>query len=147
MATTNPIGNKFLSFDLDGQEYAIAIEHVQEIIGLLPITPVPGRAHYFSGVVNLRGKIVPIIDLRRRLGMAPFEAGDQSCVIVVTAHGSVTGVLVDRVGEVGAIAREEIQAVPGDFDAGARQVLGIATYGETSRVLLDVERVLDAETM
>ena len=93
-------GGKFLSFFLGKEEYAIEILKVQEIIGLMPITPVPKMPDYIRGVLNLRGKIVPVMNLRSRFGLPAIEDTEETCVIVVQEDKYLMGVVVDKVSEV-----------------------------------------------
>src|SRR3954471_22516164 len=91
-------GGKFLTFFLAGEEYGLEILRVHEIIGMLPITRVPRTPEFIRGVVNLRGKVITIMDLRRKFGMD--ACADENCIIVVQIKGVQIGVVVDRVSEV-----------------------------------------------
>ena len=154
MSTTNvpstgtqarPRGGKFLTFVLAGEEYGLEILKVYEIIGLLPITRVPRTPESIRGVINLRGKIIPIMDLRRRFGM-PTEDVQESCIIVVQAHGVQIGVVVDRMSEVSDIKDEQIEDVPSfGIDVNTEFLLGIAKCQGQVKLLLDIERVLSHE--
>ena len=93
-------GGKFLTFFLAGEEYGIAILKVHEIIGMMAITSVPRTPDFIRGVINLRGKVIPIIDLRRKFDMPAQEATSETCIIVVHLQGIETGIVVDRVSEV-----------------------------------------------
>lgn len=138
------LGGKYLTFVLGmEEEYGIPIRHVQEIIGILPITPVPGSPGDVLGVINLRGKIVPVTDLRQKFGIMPGEPTSQTCIIVVSAHGVATGIIADRVREVTEIKGDTIEPPPSfgvDVDVG--HILGIATTTAGARILLDIERAL-----
>src|SRR6056297_4095480 len=90
-------GGKFLSFFLGKEEYALEILKVQEIIGLMKITPVPKMPDYIRGVLNLRGKIVPVMNLRTRFGLEEIEDTDETCIIVIQHEEYLMGVLVDQV--------------------------------------------------
>src|SRR5690625_4246985 len=91
--------SKYLSFLLSREEYAIDILKVQEIIGLIPITPVPNAPEYIRGVLNLRGKIIPVMDLRARFGMNRTEDTDETCVIVAQEEEYLMGIVVDKESE------------------------------------------------
>ena len=135
---------KYLTFYLDEEEYGVEILKVQEIIGMLPITRVPRTPHFVRGVINLRGKVIPIIELRAKFGMAA-ATGQDSCMIVVQVQGVQLGVLVDRVSEVKAITDAEIADPPSfgsDVDTGF--LLGIAKGAGRVTLLLDIDRVLTA---
>ena len=138
-------GGKFLTFFLDAEEYGIEILRVREIIGLMAITRVPKTEGYIRGIINLRGRVIPIIDLRTKFMMASAETTDETCIIVVQAQEHQVGLLVDKVSEVVDIASENIVPPPamGDDDA-TDFILGIGK-GETSvTLLLDIDTVLSA---
>lgn len=137
------IGGKFLSFFLGNEEYAIEILKVQEIIGLMPITPVPKMPMYLRGVLNLRGKIVPIMDLRLRLGLSAVEDTEETCVIVVQDASYQMGVLVDKVSEVTNINDTQIEEVPSYGVTGHNDyVAGIGKVRDTVKMIVDVHKVV-----
>ena len=132
-------GGKFLTFFLADEEYGIEILKVHEIISLLPITRVPRTPEFIRGVVNLRGKVIPIMDLRRKFGME--AGGDANCIIVVQLRGVQTGVLVDRVSEVLSIAAADIEPPPAfGADVQTEYLLGLAKSQDRVRLLLDIDR-------
>lgn len=135
-------GGKFLTFFLGAEEYGVEILRVQEIIGLLPITRVPRTPAFIRGVVNLRGKVIPIVDLRTKFSLPETETAE-TCIIVVAIRGVHMGVVVDRVSEVSDIAGGEIEDAP-DFGAAVETefLLGIGKAHGKVRLLLDIERVL-----
>ncbi|MFP8488673.1 chemotaxis protein CheW [Gracilimonas sp. Q87] len=136
-------GGKFLSFFLGGEEYAIEILKVQEIIGLIPITPVPKMPSYIRGVLNLRGKIVPVMNLRLRFGLEPIEDTDETCVVVVQDEKYLMGVLVDKVSEVSEIKNSQIEDVPSfGIEANSEYLAGIGKVKESVKMILDVHKVV-----
>lgn len=137
---------KFLTFFLGAEEYGVEILKVQEIIAALPITRLPRSPSFLRGVINLRGRIIPVVDLRLRLGLPPGEPGERACIIVVRVAGVEMGLLVDRVSEVADVAAEEI-APPPPMSGGVREdfLLGIAHARSVIRLLLDADRVLDRD--
>lgn len=136
-------GGKFLSFFLGVEEYAIEILKVQEIIGLLPITSVPRLPAYVRGVLNLRGKIVPIMDLRLRFGMKKAEDTGETCIIVVQEENYLMGVVVDKVSEVADIKTEQIEPVPAFGIARNGEFLrGIAKLKKTVKMIIDAQKVV-----
>lgn len=143
-AATSGRAGKYLTFYLDAEEYGLEILKVQEIIGMLPITRVPRTPPFVKGVINLRGKVISIVDLRSKFGMEPVSA-EESCVIVVQVQGVQLGILVDRVSEVKAIGGEEI-ADPPSFgsEVDTEFLLGIAKGAGRVTLLLDIDRVLTA---
>ncbi|MFO0554202.1 MAG: chemotaxis protein CheW [Polyangiaceae bacterium] len=137
------LGGKYLTFSFGQEEYGVRILVVQEIIGLLAVTPVPSTPKWVRGVINLRGKIIPVIDLRIKFAMSGCETNDRSCIIVVNAHGTEMGMIVDRVSEVVHLAGDSIEPAPG-LGAHVRTdyLLGIGKSSGRVRLLLDIERVL-----
>ena len=138
-------GGKFLTFSLAGEEYGVEILKVQEIVGMMDITPVPRIPPFILGLMNLRGKVIPVVDLRWKLGMGAAPCTDGSCIIVVRTEGMVMGVVVDSVSEVLTIAPEAIEAAPSfGTDVNTDYILGIGKTGGGVRILLDIERVLSS---
>lgn len=136
-------GGKFLSFFLGSEEYAIEILKVQEIIGLMPITPVPKMPHYIRGVLNLRGKIVPVMNLRSRFDLPAIEDTEETCVIVVQEEQYLMGVLVDKVSEVADIKTENIEDVPSfGIQGNSDYLAGIGKVKESVKMIIDVHKVL-----
>ena len=140
---------KFLTFMMDSEEFGIGILKIKEIIGMMPITYVPKTPEYVKGVINLRGKVIPVIDLRLRFGMNAAEYTDRTCIIVVeiaTASGTtLTGILVDAVSEVAAIKGEEIENAD-VFGAGysTEYIEGMAKMEGSVKILLNIDKVLNA---
>lgn len=138
-------GGKFLSFYLKQEEYGIEILKVQEIIGILPITRVPRTPEFVRGVINLRGKIIPVTDLRSKFNMEEREENNETCIIVVQTYGLEIGVIVDKVSEVLDIADAEIEDVPSfGTDVSTDYLLGIGNTNGRVRLLLDIDRILTA---
>jgi purine-binding chemotaxis protein CheW len=136
-------GGKFLTFFLAGEEYGIAILKVHEIIGMMAITSVPRTPEYIRGVINLRGKVIPIIDLRLKFGMPAQDQTSETCIIVVHVEGIELGIVVDRVSEVSNIAGESIEDVPSfGADVCTDYILGIGKSQGKVKILLDIDRVL-----
>lgn len=136
-------GGKYLTFFLGKEEYALEILKVQEIIGLMPITPVPGMPAYIRGVLNLRGKIIPVMELRVRFGLERVPDTDESCIIVVQSGTYLMGVLVDKVSEVSEVDDKQIEPVP-TFGIGSKveYLAGIGKFEQSVKLLLNVEKVL-----
>lgn len=136
-------GGKFLTFFLGAEEYGIEILKVHEIIGMMPITRVPRMPEYLRGVFNLRGKVIPVIDLRLKFGMESIAQTDETCIIVVQVHRLEMGIVVDRVSEVLDIAASDIDDAP-SFGAEVNTdcILGIGKSHDRVKILLNIERVL-----
>jgi len=136
-------GNQFLTFSIGNEEYGIDILKVQEIKGFVPTTRIPNSPPYVTGVLNLRGTIVPIVDLRRKFNMETIDYDKFSAIIVVVVSGRAMGVLVDSVSEVLNIPSDAIQP-PANFAAStdASMLQGMARVGDKLIILLDIEAVL-----
>ena len=138
---------KWLTFWLDGQLYGSAIVHVEQIVSMMPITEVPEYPPYAKGVINIRGAIVPLIDLRLRIGKAEAEYTDQTCIIICRIDDNPIGFIADAVDAVMTITPEMISSPPkmGE-DGSARYLIGIARIaaedGEKLVLCLDTTKVL-----
>ncbi|NLF24125.1 MAG: purine-binding chemotaxis protein CheW [Deltaproteobacteria bacterium] len=141
------LAGKYLTFNLGGGQYGVEILRVQEIIGIQPITHVPKSPEYIKGVINLRGKIIPVLDLRLKLDMQPEEYTAQTCIIVLNIAVEdqliAVGVVVDSVREVYDFDAEQIESAPkfgSDMDTSA--ILGMGKIGESVVMLLDISEAL-----
>jgi purine-binding chemotaxis protein CheW len=150
---TSRLAGRYLTFVLGGEEYGLEILKVREIIGMMDITPVPQTPDFVAGVINLRGKVIPVIDLRRRFGMPAVERTSETCTIVVDivwagAEAVMMGIIVDTVSEVVDIEGEQIDPAP-PFGAGVSTdyILGMGKVGEKVKILLDIDKVLTSETV
>ena len=143
---------KYLTFSLEQEEYGISILKVKEIIGMMPITPVPQTPEYVKGVINLRGKVIPVSDLRMKFGMDQMEYTERTCIIVVEIAQETkkiaTGIVVDSVSEVLNIKSSEIEDTP-NFGSrlNTEYILGMAKSGHNVKILLDIDKVLSREEM
>ena len=136
---------KYLTFFLASEEYGVEILKVQEIIGRMPITPVPLTSKYIRGVINLRGKIHPIMDLKIKFGMEETEITDETCIIVIKTATMMMGILVDKVSEVANVASDDIEDTPSfGADVNPEYLLGVGKTGGRVRLLLDIEKVITA---
>ena len=141
---------KYLTFFLADEEYGIGILKVKEIIGMMTITPVPQTPAFVKGVINLRGKVIPVIDLRLKFGMEESQYNERTSIIVVEVRGGSgtvqIGIVVDSVSEVVNIKGEDIENTP---TFGTRldtdYILGMAKMGGGVKILLDIDRVLTTE--
>lgn len=140
-------GGKYLTFTLAEEDYGISIKKIREIIGMMPVTKVPQVNAFVKGVINLRGKVIPVIDLRLRFGMEEVEHTDRTCIViveVVAGQGTVQmGIIVDSVSEVLNIQEADIEPSP-DLSAGnrTRYILGMAKMEESVKILIDIDKVL-----
>lgn len=141
---------KYLTFQLGSEGYGIPIGKVKSIIGYMDITSVPRTPPHVKGVINLRGQVISVIDLRSRLGMAPAERTDETCIVVVeTQKGSRivnTGLIVDKVSEVPHVPEDAIEDAP-EFGSTVETqfILGMAKINNTVKILLDIDRIVRTE--
>ncbi|MBI5581083.1 MAG: purine-binding chemotaxis protein CheW [Deltaproteobacteria bacterium] len=141
---------KYLTFSLASEEYGISILRIKEIIGMMPITSVPQTPEYIKGVVNLRGKVIPVMDLRLRFGMPVMGYTERTCIIVVEISGQAgmlqVGVVVDAVSEVLNVKSEDIAPTPSfGTQLNTDYILGMAKMDGGIKILLDITRVLSSE--
>lgn len=139
---------RFLTFSLDSQVFGIEIKYVTEIIGMQPITEVPEVPVYVKGIINLRGKIIPVIDVRLKFKKEPEEYNDRTCIIVVDIQNLSVGLIVDNVAEVITIADENIVPPP-DYKTGFqnRYIKGIGNAGSDVKLILDCDKLLKEDEM
>ena len=143
---TDRRGGKFLTFFLEKEEYGLEILKVREIIGMMTITPVPRTPEFIRGVINLRGKVIPIVDLRSKFNMEQIEQTDETCIIVVQAAGIQMGIVVDKVSEVLDIVSEDIEDAPSfGTEVNTDYILGIGKSQGRVKLLLDIDKVLSDE--
>ena len=141
---------KYLTFTLADEEYGIGILKIREIIGMMSITSVPQTPPFVKGVINLRGKVIPVVDLRLRFGMQEIEYTERTCIIVVEIKGQTVtvqiGIVVDAVSEVLNIKGEDIEDTPTfGTKLDTEYILGMAKMEGSVKILLDIDRVLSAE--
>ena len=139
---------KYLFFNLGDELYGINIMNVTEIIEMERITEIPDMPDYVKGVINLRGKVIPVMDLRLRFNMSEREYDDRTCIVVITDETASLGLIVDTVAEVHALAATDIEETP-TFSGAARDhyVEGIGKVGDRVTVLIDARKVLQGEVL
>ena len=141
---------KYLTFSMADEEYGIGILKIKEIIGMMPITTVPQTPEFVKGVINLRGKVIPVMDLRLRFGMEAIDYTERTCIIVVeiadTAGTVQIGIVVDAVSEVLNVDAENTEETP-TFGAklNTEYILGMAKMEGGVKILLDIDQVLSGE--
>jgi len=130
-------------FRLDREEYAVPIELVREVVRVADITRVPQAPAHIRGVMNLRGRILPIVEIRTRLELTPAQLAPASRVVVVDVAGRIVGLLVDAVGQVARVGERLVAAPPDEVrSGGAEAVTGVARVGSRLLILLDLNRLL-----
>ena len=139
---------KFLTFVLADEEYGLEILKVREIIGVMEITKVPRTPAFIKGVINLRGKVIPVVDLRTKFGMPEAEHTETTCIIVVDVRTVLMGIVVDTVSEVMDIADEDIDPAP-SFGSQVRTdfIRGMGKVKGKVKILLDIEMVLSPDEL
>lgn len=140
---------QFLTFTIAGQEYGIEIKSVTEIIGIQKITDLPDLPEFVKGVINLRGKVIPVIDVRLRFGMEEREYDERTCIVVVNINDTSVGLVVDTVSEVMNIPEENIEPPPkvNKRIDGNRFVHGLGKVEDEVKILLNTEKLLFEEEM
>ncbi|RMH09568.1 MAG: chemotaxis protein CheW [Nitrospirae bacterium] len=136
-----------VSFDIGTEEYAVDILAVQEIIRMVEITKVPKAPYYVEGVINLRGKVIPIIDLRLRFGLPPAERTKETRIVVVDVSDIILGLIVDSVTEVIRIPSSLIEPPPNGKQGGAEFHKGIGRINGRLLILLDLDRLLGRDSL
>ncbi len=140
---------KYLTFNMNNEEYGIGILKIKEIIGMMPITTVPQTPEFVKGVINLRGKVIPVIDLRLRFGIDAIDYTERTCIIVVEIEGTAgtiqIGIVVDSVSEVLNIKGEDVAETPTfGTKLNTDYILGMAKMEGSVKILLDIDKVLSA---
>ncbi len=139
---------KFLTFALSNEEYGVEILKVREIMGLMEITPVPQTPDYMKGVINLRGKVIPVVDLRLKFSMPEVEHTKETCIIVAEVGTAQVGVIVDSVSEVTDIKGEDIEESPNfGQEIDTNFIMGLGKTKKKIIILLDIEGVLTTEEL
>lgn len=140
--------DKYLTFVVADEQYGIAIRHVTEIVGLQRITEVPDLPGYVRGVINLRGQVIPVVDVRLRFAIEPREYDERTCIIVVDLDSAPVGLIVDRVSEVVTIPEQDIAPPPSIHKGQAhRYVQGMGKVEDEVKILLDLEKFLTREDL
>ena len=138
--------DKYLTFSLNKEFFGIEIRFVTEIIGIQAITEIPQLPQYIKGIVNLRGKIIPVMDVRLRFQKEPMEYNDRTCIIVVEIKDICIGLIVDRVSEVLSISEENIVPPPDNkLGVKSKYITGIGKVENDIKLILDCDELLNDE--
>ncbi|MDH5477777.1 MAG: chemotaxis protein CheW [Nitrospinota bacterium] len=139
---------KYLTFVLGREEYAFEIKKVMEIIGIMDVTRVPKAPKFIKGVINLRGKVIPIVDLRTKFRMHTIDYTKETCIVVVETSEMVVGVIVDSVSEVIDINMEDIESSPAfGEEIDVRYILGMAKVNDEVKILINIDKVLSQDEL
>lgn len=141
---TGEMENKFLTFPLGEEEFGIEIMYVKQIVGVQPITSIPEAPGYIPGVVNLRGRVLPVIDLRQRLGISRKELDERTCFIITTVEDNDVGLIVDEVSEVLEILPEDVQPASEllSTDTISKCLKGLGKVNGKVKILMDLHKLL-----
>jgi len=138
---------KYLLFELGNEEYCIDIACITAIEELPQITAIPDMPNFVKGVINLRGKVIPAVDLRLRFGMEEREYDDRTCIVIVSVNESTIGFIVDNVSEVQEIEKKDIGTPPSfkNTTGNEQYIAGLAKRGDKVKIILDVEKIISNE--
>ncbi len=140
--------DKFLTFHLAGEDYGLEIAYVTEIIGIQKITEVPDMPEFVKGVINLRGKVIPVMDVRSRFNLELREYDERTCIIVVDMKETAVGLVVDQVNEVVDIPEDQIEPPPKTGKkSSSRFIQGMGKMGDDVKILLRVDKLLFDEEL
>jgi purine-binding chemotaxis protein CheW len=138
--------DKYLTFSLADEDYGIEIRYVIEIIGIQKITKVPNLPDFIKGVINLRGKVIPVMDVRARFNIEARDYDERTCIVVVNIDGEAMGLVVDHVNEVADIPEGQVEPPPSSAHSQAsRYISGIGKMEDEVKILLDVERLISQD--
>lgn len=140
----------FMTFQTGKEFFGINISYVNEIIGMQEITAIPEVDDYIRGLINLRGKIIPVIDVRVRFKMEPKEYTDRTCIIVINVKSMLIGLIVEKIAEVDSIKEDDIMPPPSFVKQGQehnKYVYGLARTGESMKLLIDPEKLIKDEDL
>lgn len=137
----------YLTFELANEGYGLEIRYVIEIIGIQPVTYVPDMPGHVIGVLNLRGKVIPIIDVRLRFHLASRDYDERTCIIVVNVNEHSVGLVVDKVNEVVDIPLKEIEPPPATGRGGSQYIQGMGKLGQQVKILLNIETLIEDEEL
>ncbi len=142
-AEEDTLVGKYLTFPLGAEEFGLEIRHVTEIVGIQRITEVPDMPPFVKGVINLRGKVIPVMDVRIRFSLEPKSYDDHTCIVVVNLKGTAVGLIVDTVSEVLAISDDQIDPPPAvKKGESSRFIKGLGKVGDQVKILLDIQKLL-----
>ncbi|MBE9519808.1 MAG: purine-binding chemotaxis protein CheW [Proteobacteria bacterium] len=139
--------DKYLTFHIGTEDYGISIAYVTEIIGIQSITEIPEMPDFIKGVINLRGKVIPVMDVRTRFKLPPREYDERTCIIVVEIDGTSVGMVVDTVNEVADIPEDQVEPPPKSKRKGGSFIQGLGKIDKEVKILLDINKILYDEEL
>lgn len=140
---------KYMTFSVGNDVFGIELKYVNEIIQMQPVAPIPEVEHFIKGLINLRGKIIPVIDVADRFGKEAFAYNDRTCIIVVEVHGVEVGLIIENIAEVVSIDEEDILPPPNNNRGAAQSkfIRGIGKIGDSVKLLLDPVKLLSDDAL
>ncbi len=141
------IEEMYLTFEVGEEEYGVGIIHVTEIVRLQKIIEVPDVQRYVRGVINLRGKVIPVIDVRKRFGLPSIDYTNRTTIVVLEVEEVPTGLIVDRVNEVIEIPADRVDAPPRKHRGDEGVIQGMGKHGDRVCIILDIDHLLSAEKL
>ena len=148
MRKRTPQKDKYLTFHLAGEDYGIEIAFVSEIIGIQRVTEVPEMPEFIKGVINLRGKVIPVMDVRLRFHLEERDYDERTCIVVVYINNTTVGLVVDEVSEVTDIPESDVEPPPQTGKGkSSRYLKGMGKKDEAVKILLDIEKLLHDEEL
>ena len=138
---------RYLTFQLGKEEFGIEIRYVTEIVGMQPITVLPEMPEYMKGIINLRGKVFPVMDVRMRFHKEHLAYSDRTCIIVVDMQDTMVGLIVDQVAEVTGIDDKDISPPPDKLGIQNMYLKGIGKVGKEVKLLIDVESLFENDSL
>ena len=142
---------KYMTFKSGNEYFGLEIQYVNEIIQIQAITAIPETEDYIKGLINLRGKVIPVVDVRLRFKQEPFEYNDRTCIIVINVKSMIVGLIVEKIAEVVEIKEDNILPPPtigrADKIAHNKYVYGIGKVGDSVKLLLDPDKLLNDEDL
>ncbi len=139
--------DKYLTFHIGTEDYGISIAYVTEIIGIQSITEIPEMPDFIKGVINLRGKVIPVMDVRARFKLPPREYDERTCIIVVEIDGTSVGMVVDTVNEVADIPEDQVEPPPKSKRKGGSFIQGLGKIDKEVKILLNINKILYDEEL
>ena len=140
--------NKYLTFKVHDDEYGIEVRYVIEIIGIQKITQLPDMPNFIKGVINLRGRVIPLLDIRLRFKLDEIEYGNRTCIIVVAVGDAYFGLIVDTVSEVVDIMPGQIDPPPkSNLSTSNKYIQGMGKFGDQVKIILNVNKILSDDEL
>lgn len=147
MADTAKSGEtQLVVFVMENEEFACSIQNVREVLKMIKVTPLPRSLDFVEGVINMRGEVLPVIDLRKRFGLPEAERTDESRIIIVEVEERMVGLIVDSVSEVISLDNKQIQEAPNQVAGGKTDLItGVGKVDDRMLIILDLDRILTSE--